>query len=94
MADADDYYDDYEEMPEGAEWCDRCQGMGIANCYCGGDQCYCLDYGEMECPTCNGEGWWVPTEAQLKARAETAKWMRELWEKHPPSPILEQETEG
>lgn len=48
----DDYDDfDYEERPEGAEWCDRCQGMGIAECHCGGDQCYCENYGEMECPT-------------------------------------------
>jgi hypothetical protein len=86
MGDRDDDPDDfdYEERPEGAEWCDRCQGLGMADCRCGGDQCYCQNYGEMECPTCHGEGWWVPTAAQLQARAETAKWLRELWERNPP----------
>jgi hypothetical protein len=81
--DMDDF--DYEDRPEGAEWCDRCQGLGMADCYCGGDQCYCQNNGEMECPTCHGEGWWVPTPAQLTARAETAKWMRELWAKVAPA---------
>jgi hypothetical protein len=70
---------DYEERPEGSEWCDRCQGLGMADCRCGGDQCYCQNYGEMECPTCHGEGWWVPTPAQLAARAEHAKWLKEWW---------------
>jgi hypothetical protein len=65
---SEDYFDD--ELPENAVWCDRCQGMGIANCYCGGDQCYCENYGEMECPRCHGEGFYVPTPAQLKREAE------------------------
>lgn len=71
--------DDYEDWPDDAEWCDRCQGMGIANCYCGGDQCYCENCGEMECPQCGGEGIWVPTEAQKKAHAELAEFMRAVW---------------
>lgn len=78
---ADDYGDfyDYEELPEGAEWCDRCQGLGTAECYCGGDQCYCENYGEMDCPRCHGEGYWVPTEAQKRARIEEAVWLRKVW---------------
>ena len=83
MSDLDDYLDDFEEMPEGAEWCDRCQGLGTAECYCGGDQCYCENYGEMECPRCGGEGYWVPTEAQKKAREAGAAFIREMWAKHP-----------
>lgn len=76
--DYDDFYDD-EEWPEGAELCDRCGGMGIANCYCGGDLCICENYGEMECPLCDGEGHWVPTEAYKKSRAEYAEMMRRIW---------------
>lgn len=36
--DFDDYLDD-DEWPEGSEICHRCNGDGIANCYCGGDLC-------------------------------------------------------
>lgn len=75
--DRSDEIDFYDER-EGSEWCDRCQGLGTADCHCGGDQCYCDNYGEMECPQCNGEGWWTPTPAQLEARAETARWWREM----------------
>jgi len=66
----DDYYDDGDEMPEGAIWCDRCQGSGIANCYCGGDQCYCLNNGEMECTRCDGQGYYIPTAKQIAFEAE------------------------
>lgn len=67
--DLDDWYDD--TIPEGMIWCDRCQGMGIANCYCGGDQCYCLNYGEMECPRCGGEGYHrAPTPEEIKRAVE------------------------
>lgn len=78
----DDRFEDfeYDERDENAEWCDRCQGTGTANCYCGGDQCYCQNYGEMECPTCHGEGWFVPTPAQIEARKEAASWWGELQE--------------
>lgn len=78
MPELDDDDFDYDERE--AEWCDRCQGSGIAECHCGGDQCYCENYGEMECPTCHGEGSFVPTEAFKKARAENAKMWRELHE--------------
>lgn len=67
-----DFYDD------DSEWCDRCQGLGTAECHCGGDQCYCENYGEMECPTCHGEGRWTPTPAQIADRAETARWWAEF----------------
>lgn len=90
MSEHDDEIDFYDEQ-EGAEWCDRCQGLGTADCHCGGDQCYCENAGEMECPQCDGEGRWTPTPAQLAARAETARWWRELCEKQrtaqPLSPI-------
>lgn len=79
MSDGDNF-DEYEEREEGSEWCDRCQGLGTADCYCGGDQCYCENYGEIECPQCNGEGYWTPTEKQLADRAENAVWWRGLWQ--------------
>ena len=78
MTDDGHEYDD-GEMPEGAEWCDRCQGSGITDCRCGGDQCYCRNGGEMDCPTCHGEGFWTPTPAQLEARAKHAEWMQDWW---------------
>jgi hypothetical protein len=37
-------------------WCEDCQGLGTVNCYCGGDLCVCLNYGEKDCPTCGGSG--------------------------------------
>lgn len=67
-------YDDDRDLPDNSIWCDRCQGLGTAECYCGGDQCYCKNNGEMECPRCHGEGFYVPTPAQLKHEAE----MREV----------------
>ena len=79
IADDEGFYDDCGRWwPKDAEWCDRCQGMGIANCYCGGDQCYCENYGEMECPRCHGEGYFVPTAEFKAARAEHARWWAEL----------------
>lgn len=78
----DGFYDeDGRWGPEGAEYCDRCCGMGIANCYCGGDQCYCDNNGEMECPQCDGEGMFVPSAAFKAARAESARMWRELHER-------------
>jgi len=89
-ADNEGFYDDCGRWwPADAEWCDRCQGMGIAECYCGGDQCYCENYGEMECPRCGGEGYFVPTPAFKEARAEHARWWTELHqalEAIPPAP--------
>jgi hypothetical protein len=76
MDDDYDYDDGDDRMPEGALWCDRCQGSGIANCYCGGDQCYCLNCGEMECPTCHGEGFWTPTAAQIASWAALREVMK------------------
>jgi hypothetical protein len=79
---AETFFDeDGREWPADAEWCDRCQGSGIANCYCGGDQCYCENYGEMECPTCHGEGMFVPTAAFKAAREQSSKWWREYQER-------------
>jgi hypothetical protein len=62
-----DFRDD--DLPENALWCDRCQGLGMAECYCGGDQCYCDNNGEMECPQCDGEGFYVPTARQIQRDA-------------------------
>lgn len=74
------FFDDHGRWwPDDAEWCDRCQGMGSEECLCCGDFC-CCGYGEIECTRCGGEGYFVPTEAFKKARAETAKWWRELHE--------------
>jgi hypothetical protein len=75
------YDDDGRWWADGTELCDRCGGMGLAVCYCGGDQCYCENYGEMECPQCDGEGYFVPTAAFKAAREQNAKWWRELNEK-------------
>lgn len=85
---AEGFYDDSGRYwPADAEWCDRCQGMGIAECHCGGDQCYCENQGELECPRCDGEGYFVPTAAFKAAREQHAKWWREL------TASLEQPTE-
>lgn len=48
---------DYEEIDErDGVVCPRCMGDGSVECYCGGDLCACLNYGERDCPTCYGEG--------------------------------------
>lgn len=81
-AEREGFYDeDGRYWDEDAEWCDRCQGLGIADCYCGGDQCYCENNGEMECPQCDGEGYFVPTAAFKAAREQNAKWWREYQER-------------
>lgn len=35
------------------KYCNYCCNTGWMNCYCGGDQCYCDNQGEMECPHCD-----------------------------------------
>lgn len=49
-----DDIDDYDESEACA--CPRCMGMCSINCYCGGDQCYCDNQGDMDCPTCEARG--------------------------------------
>ena len=71
--DSYDFYDDREAI-----WCDRCQGSGVAECYCGGDQCYCENNGEMECRRCGGQGSFIPKPGQLEREAEEARQMREI----------------
>lgn len=67
MGEPEDYDVEYDDdYPEGAIWCDRCQGSGIAECYCGGDFCICTNYGETECRRCDGKGHYVPTKAQIE----------------------------
>jgi len=29
-----------------------CGGLGVLNCYCGGDLCVCHHHGEVDCPGC------------------------------------------
>lgn len=76
--DFDDYYDDYDEGPP----CPLCDGWKTVNCYCGGDQCYCENYGEKDCPLCYGEGVASPerAEAYLAHDREMAAVMRKFWE--------------
>jgi len=31
---------------------ETCDGTGVLNCYCGGDQCVCHNHGEAECFGC------------------------------------------
>lgn len=35
-------------------WCDECHNLGTVECYCGGDICVCMNYGEEPCPRCDG----------------------------------------
>lgn len=73
------FYDDAGRWwPKNAEWCDRCQGMGTEDCDCGGDFCVCGAYDSLTCRRCDGEGYWIPTPADLAARARHAKWWNEL----------------
>lgn len=53
-----------------AIWCDRCQGTGSVDCYCGGDFCVCANGGERDCPRCGGEGEFVPKPGQLEREAK------------------------
>lgn len=69
-------YDDRDAI-----WCDRCQGTGSVDCHCGGDQCYCDNQGEKDCPRCSGEGEFVPAPGQLEREAETAREWREMMRK-------------
>jgi len=43
---------DYDEVDD-APFCFRCQNSGSVPCRCGGDQCYCSNYGELPCPSCD-----------------------------------------
>ncbi|HKJ60616.1 MAG TPA: hypothetical protein VKA94_01280 [Hyphomicrobiales bacterium] len=73
----DDYYDDDGEGPP----CPRCDGDGIVNCYCGGDQCFCENHGEKDCPLCYGEGVADPARAEkyLESEREMMAVMRKAW---------------
>lgn len=39
-----------ETTGEGLDNC--CGGAGVLHCYCGGDQCVCGNFGEVECDGC------------------------------------------
>lgn len=41
----------YEELFDD-DFPERCGGMGIVDCRCGGDLCVCHNHGEVECPGC------------------------------------------
>lgn len=40
-------------------WCDRCNGLGVVDCRCGGDLCVCSNHGERTCRQCGGDGEYV-----------------------------------
>lgn len=46
---------EYEEPEDALPFCNLCQGSGMMNCYCGGDQCYCDWHGEKPCTCPRGE---------------------------------------
>jgi hypothetical protein len=73
----EDYPDDDDEGPP----CPRCDGFRMVSCHCGGDQCYCHNYGERDCPLCYGEGVAEPkrAEAYLAMEREMAKALRKWW---------------
>ena len=50
-----DEVDDFYDEGEGC-MCPRCMGQGSLNCYCGGDQCYCENQGDVDCSLCLGDG--------------------------------------
>jgi hypothetical protein len=66
-------FDDAEAI-----WCERCQGTGSLDCHCGGDLCVCENYGEMDCPRCDGQGEFVPKPGQLEREAEQRKKLAEI----------------
>ena len=80
-ADAGFYDDSGRWWPSNAEWCDRCQGMGTEDCDCGGDFCVCGAYDSLPCRRCDGEGYWIPTPADLEARRRNAEWWAALHKK-------------
>lgn len=45
-----------EDFDEDYCQCPRCSGWGFIDCHCGGDLCVCKNYGERDCPLCEGEG--------------------------------------
>lgn len=55
----------------------RCGGTGTLECNCGGDQCYCGNFGEAECfgcPDCEGErdeDWDYPDDDKYDDLANT-----------------------
>lgn len=61
--------------------CPRCMGGGSVDCHCGGDLCVCENYGERDCPTCDGEG--DVTEAReaqyFEAQREMHAAMARVW---------------
>lgn len=61
--------------------CPRCDGYGSISCYCGGDQCYCSNDGEQECPFCLGESEVSQTRFEyfIRREAEHAKERAEVW---------------
>lgn len=45
---------------ETMKFCTNCQNSGSVNCYCGGDQCFCENQGEIYCPYCEAGEEWQP----------------------------------
>lgn len=84
MSERDDYdYDYYEDdMPENCVTCDRCDGHGTVQCYCGGDFCLCGAEDEATCPVCYGETW-ITKERAAKRAAAHREIMRAIWKDTP-----------
>lgn len=53
MSAMEDDFDDYDDQ---SEVCPHCVGNRLVSCHCGGDLCFCDNYGERDCPVCYGEG--------------------------------------
>ncbi len=60
---SDQAQDEEADMDMGPCWCGvknpyyapvprRCDGSGVIQCHCGGDQCVCHWHGEVECSGC------------------------------------------
>jgi hypothetical protein len=77
---SDDYDEDY--FDEEGVTCPRCDGWRTVTCYCGGDQCYCTNDGEKDCPLCWGEGYVDQDKADkyLEQEREMAAVMRRFLE--------------
>lgn len=50
----------YKELFDDSGLEEVCGGLGILNCFCGGDQCVCHHHGEAPCGGCEYCNWGNP----------------------------------